>query len=92
MGGMLAIQNVFYLAITIALFINGTFILLNKLGALDWLRMRVENKFFSKMLDCYFCLSHHLAVLAITPILIYDFNALYLLVPLMVAGIINLLN
>ena len=88
----LTIQNIVYLTIAVSLLINGLFILLNKWSVLDWLRMRIENKFLSKMLDCYFCLSHHLAVLVIAPVFYLDFNVFYLFVPLMVAGVINLLN
>jgi len=88
----LIIENIFFLTLTIAFAINGLFILLNKWGVLDWLRIRVENVFISKMLDCYFCLSHHIAVLIMLPVYIYDFSIFYLFVPLMVAGIINQLN
>ncbi len=88
----ISIKKAVYFAVFASLFINGLFILLEKFGLLDWLRMRVTNNLISKMLDCYFCLAHHITLLVTIPVMIMDFNVTYLAVPLMVAGVINLMK
>lgn len=88
----ISIRKAVYFAVFVSLFINGLFILLEKFELLDWLRMRATNNFISKMLDCYFCLAHHVTILVTIPVMIIDFNVTYLAVPLMVAGSINLMK
>ena len=82
------IKNTVLITVLTTFLVNGIITLLEKFNALEWLMLR-SNKFFYKMLDCYFCLSHHLTALLILPILITDFKLIYLAIPLMVAGIIN---
>ena len=73
----------------IALLINGVMLLIDKIGLLDWLQMRIKSDFIYKMLNCNFCLAHHLTLLFLIPLFLLDFNYLYFAIPLMVAGLIH---
>jgi len=77
------------LILIVALFINGTMLLLDKIGLIEWLQMRVKSDFIYKMLGCNFCLAHHLTLLFLIPLFLIDFNYLYFAIPLMVAGLIH---
>ena len=79
-------EDIVYMAIYLAMVINGLLILLEKWDVLNWLRGNIGGKVF----DCYFCLSHHLAMLVILPFVINNGQFELLLIPLMVAGLINL--
>lgn len=88
----LDLKHTFLLILIASMVLNGIFTLSDKLGALEWIICRVKNNFLAKMLDCDFCLSHHLTLIATIPLLIYDFKLIYLLIPISVAGIINQLR
>ena len=77
------------LILLVAFFINGTMLLLEKLGVIDWLQLHVKSDFIYKMLNCNFCLAHHLTFLFLIPLFLIDFNYLYFAIPLMVAGLIH---
>jgi hypothetical protein len=68
--------------------LNGIFLLWDKLGFLEWIICRIKNNFLAKMLGCTFCLTHHLTLILIFPLLITEFHIIYLFIPVSVAGII----
>lgn len=86
------IKKAVFTALFLALVINGLLALLDKWGLLLKAQYYAKNEFLHKLLSCYFCISHHLAVIGIIPIMLVDLNYFYLAVPLMVAGVINLLR
>lgn len=75
-----------------ALFINGAMLLIEKIGLIEWVQMRVKSNFIYKMVGCNFCLSHHLTLLIMIPFFLVDFNYLYFIIPLMVAGLIHIVR
>jgi len=72
-----------------ALIINGVMLLMDKFGLIYWMQLKVKSDLIYKMLSCNFCIAHHLTLLYILPFFLTNFNYLYLIVPLMVAGLIN---
>jgi len=83
--------NSIIMTVGVTLLVLGLFALLEKLNVLEWMQGN-GNKFFSKMFSCYFCLSHHIALLVVIPSLCINQNWIELFVPLSVAGIINLIK
>jgi hypothetical protein len=81
--------DLFLATCIVAFLVNGMITLFYKIGLLDWLDMKAKKEVVSKMLGCLFCLSHHLAFIPTLILMYFDFNLLYLFVPLMVAGILN---
>tara|TARA_R110000744_G_scaffold199039_2_gene318287 strand:+ start:4291 stop:4563 length:273 start_codon:yes stop_codon:yes gene_type:complete len=86
-----ALINGLVITSVVALLVLGLLALLEKLNVLEWMQGN-GNKFFSKMFSCYFCLSHHIALIIVIPSLCINQNWIELFVPLSVAGIINLIK
>ena len=80
------------LTLMMSFIINGLLVLSDKFGALEWVIQRTKNDFIAQMLGCAFCLSHHLTLIALICIFSYEFKLIYLLIPISVAGLINLMR
>tara|TARA_R110002153_G_scaffold162901_6_gene315462 strand:+ start:1227 stop:1499 length:273 start_codon:yes stop_codon:yes gene_type:complete len=86
-----ALINGLIITAVVTLLTHGIITFFEKSGVLEWMQGN-GNKFFSKMFSCYFCLSHHIALIIVIPSLCINQNWIELFVPLSVAGIINLIK
>jgi len=89
----LIVKDFVLLTLMASFVINGLLILSDKFEALQWLIQRTKNDFLARMLSCDFCLSHHVTLLALLAFVFpYEFEYAYLLIPISVAGLINLMR
>ena len=86
------IERALFVGLFMTMLVNGLLTLLEKWGWILKAQYYAKNDFWHKLFSCYFCMSFHLTVILTVPLLIADLNYFYFAVPLMVAGIINLLR
>jgi len=70
-----------------ALIITSILIVADKTGIRNWAMLYAPSEFISKIIECNFCLTHHVVATFIAGVLIVDFDFLLLFVPLMTATI-----
>jgi hypothetical protein len=77
------------LATFAALIITSLIIVSDKVGLRDKAMLYAPNEFFSKMIECNFCVAHNISAVITAGILVVDFDFWLLLLPLITATITN---